>query len=115
MLAGNNYRPFRQVSPECVRVANCQTATCYLVRRPYFETMLANFKEGLKNLIAQPNEQPKYAVDQYWKRLQHTGRWYLIVPISVIQRPDYSDIANQRVDYRNDMLNVNKKWYGRET
>jgi hypothetical protein len=112
LLAGNNYQPFRQVSPECVRVANCQTATCYLVRRPYFETMLANFKEGLKNLTAQPNEQPKYAVDQYWKRLQRTGRWYLIVPITVIQRPDYSDIANQRVDYRNDMLQVNKKWYG---
>ena len=112
LLAGNNYQPFRQMSPECVRVANCQTATCYLVRRPYFERLLANFKEGLKNLMANPSNQPYYAVDQYWKRLQRTDRWYLIVPISVIQRPDYSDISNQHVNYSAIMTQVNKKWYG---
>ena len=112
LLAGNNYQPFRQESPEAVRVANCQTATAYLVRRPYFERMLANFKEGLKNLIAEPAEQPKYAVDQYWKSLQRVDRWYLIVPITVIQRPDYSDISRQHVDYSKHMTVVNKKWYG---
>ena len=112
LLAGNNYQPFRQESPECVRVANCQTATCYLVRRPYFETLLANFKDGLNKLIAEPGKQPTYAIDQYWKRLQRTGRWYLIVPISVIQRPDYSDISKQHVDYSKHMVSVNKKWYG---
>jgi GR25 family glycosyltransferase involved in LPS biosynthesis len=112
LLAGNNYQPFQQVAPECVRVANCQTATSYLVRRPYFERLLANFKEGLKNLIAAPAEQPKYAVDQYWKQLQRVDRWYLIVPITVIQRPDYSDISRQHVDYSGVMTQVNKKWYG---
>lgn len=111
LLAGNNYQPFRQESPECVRVGNCQTATCYLVRRPYFERLLANFKEGLKNLIANPLRQPDFAVDQYWKRLQRIDRWYLIVPIGVIQRPDYSDISNQHVDYSKVMTQVNKKWY----
>lgn len=111
LLAGNNYQPFRQVSPECVRVANCQTATAYLVRRPYFETLLANFKEGLKNLIAEPFRQPDYAIDQYWKLLQRTDRWFLIVPITVIQRPDYSDIARQHVDYTAAMSHVNKPDY----
>jgi GR25 family glycosyltransferase involved in LPS biosynthesis len=111
LLAGNNYQPFRQVSPECVRVANCQTATAYLVRRPYFETLLANFKEGLRHLIAAPAEQPNYAIDQYWKLLQRTDRWYLIVPITVIQRPDYSDIARQHVDYTDAMTQVNKPAY----
>ena len=112
LLAGNNYQPFRQESPECIRVANCQTATSYLVRRPYFETLLANLKDGLKKLIAEPAQQPKYAIDQYWKNLQRTDRWYLIVPITVIQRPDYSDISKQRVDYSRHMTQVNKKWYG---
>jgi len=112
LLAGNNYRPFRQESPECVRIANCQTATCYLVRRHYFETLLANFKEGLKNLMANPAQQPIYAVDQYWKSLQRVDRWYLIVPISVIQRSDYSDISKRHVDYSGSMTQVNKKWYG---
>ena len=112
LLAGNNYRPFRQESPECIRVANCQTATSYLVRRPYFETLLANFKDGLKKLIAEPSQQPKYAIDQYWKNLQRTDRWYLIVPVTVIQRPDYSDISKQHVNYSDAMTQVNKKWYG---
>ena len=112
LLAGNNYQPFRQESPEAVRVANCQTATAYLVRRPYFETLLANFREGLGKLKAEPTKQPKYAIDQYWKLLQRTGRWYLIVPISVVQRPDYSDISKQHVNYSDAMMQVDKKWYG---
>ena len=111
LLAGNNHQPFRQVSPECVRVANCQTTTAYLVRRPYFERLLANFKEGLKKLIAHPSKQPDYAIDQYWKLLQRTDHWYMSVPISVIQRPDYSDISRQHVDYTNAMTQVNKPDY----
>jgi hypothetical protein len=112
LLAGNNYQPFRQMSPECVRVANCQTTTSYLVRRPYFERLLANFKEGLAKLKAEPRNQPKYAIDQYWKLLQRTDRWYLIVPIAIIQRPDYSDVSNQHVNYSDMMTQVDKKWYG---
>ena len=112
LLAGNNYQPFRQESPECVRVANCQTTTAYLVRRPYFETLLANFKDGLKHLIAEPSQQPVYTIDQYWKNLQRTDRWYLIVPITVIQRADYSNISKRRVDYSESMTRVDKKWYG---
>jgi GR25 family glycosyltransferase involved in LPS biosynthesis len=112
LLSGNNYQPFRQMSPECVRVANCQTTTAYLVRRPYFERLLANFKEGLRNLKAAPSEQPSYAIDQYWKLLQRTDRWYLIVPITVIQRPDYSDVSKQHVNYSDVMTQVDKKWYG---
>ena len=113
LLAGNNYQPFRQESPEAVRVANCQTTTSYLVRRPYFNRLLANFKEGLRNLIAAPAEQPNYAIDQYWKLLQRRDRWYLIVPISMIQRSDFSDVSNRRVDYSNVMTQINKKWHRR--
>jgi len=101
LLAGNNYQPFRQESPEAVRVSNCQTTTAYLVRRPYFEMLLANFKEGLNKLKA---------IDQYWKLLQRRDRWYLIVPISMIQRSGFSDISNRHVDYANVMTQINKKW-----
>lgn len=106
LLAGNNYAPFHQESPEAVRITNCQTTTAYLVRRPYFETLLANFKEGLSK---------EKAIDQYWKILQRKDRWYLLVPITVVQRPDYSDISNRYVDYRNAMTQINKHSYkGRE-
>jgi hypothetical protein len=101
LLAGNNYQPFRQESPGAVRVANCQTTTAYLVRRPYFETLLANFKEGLRKLKA---------IDQHWKLLQRKNRWYLIVPISMIQRSDFSNVSNRHVDYTHTMTQINKKW-----
>ena len=100
LLAGNNYQPFRQESPEVVRVANCQTTTAYLVRRPYFETLLANFKEGLSKLKA---------IDKHWKLLQRRDRWYLVVPITMIQRPDYSDVSKRRVDYGDVMTQIDKK------
>ena len=111
LLGGNNYQPFRQMSSECIRVGNCQTTTCYLVNSHYFETLLNNFKTGLRNLET-TNEQQKYAIDQYWKHLQRMHRWYLIIPVSVIQRSDYSNISKQHTDYTKDMLTVNKKWYG---
>lgn len=112
LLGGNNYQPFRQVSPECVRVGNCQTTTSYLLRRPYYETLLDNFRKGLNGFI-ETNDPETYSIDQYWKELQRMHRWYLITPISVIQRSDYSNISKQHVNYSNDMLNVNKKWYGK--
>jgi len=112
LLAGNNYQPFRQISSDCIRVANCQTATCYLLRRPYFETLLNNFKKGLNGLI-ETNIQETYAIDQYWKELQRIHRWYLIIPVSVIQRSDYSDICKRHVNYGKEMITVNKKWYGK--
>jgi len=102
LLAGNNYQPFRQESPEAVRVANCQTSTAYLVRCSYFETLLANFKEGLRKLKA---------IDQHWKLLQRKHRWYLIVPVSMIQRSDFSNVSNRHVDYTNVMTQINKKWH----
>ena len=100
LLAGNNYQPFRQESPEVVRVANCQTTAAYLVRRPYFETLLANFKEGLSKLKA---------IDQHWKLLQRRDRWYLLVPVTMIQRPDYSDVSKRCVDYGDVMTQIDKK------
>jgi hypothetical protein len=93
-------------------VGNCQTATCYLLRRPYFETLLNNFKKGLNGLI-ETNIQETYAIDQYWKELQRIHRWYLIIPVSVIQRSDYSDISKRHVNYAKEMTTVNKKWYGK--
>ena len=63
-------------------------------------------------MIANPSLHPEYAIDQYWKKLQRVDRWYLIVPITVIQRPDYSDVSGQQVDYSDVMTQVDKKWYG---
>lgn len=109
LFSGNNYPPFKIEPPTCFRVANCQVATCYLVSSRYYDTLIANFEQGLVGLMANPENKSEYACDIYWKRLQRVDRWYLITPMSIIQRPGYSDIEKMEVNYEKMMTDLVKK------
>ena len=50
-----------------------------------------------------------YAVDQYWKSLQLYDNWYLLTPLCVSQKPNYSDIEKKIMNYNTDMLILDKK------
>jgi glycosyl transferase family 25 len=80
------------------RLTSCQTTTAYVVARPYYDTLLTNYKEGLA-LLQQTGTYTKYALDQYWKLLQPVGQWYCVNPILGLQRPGYSDIERRVVNY----------------
>jgi glycosyl transferase, family 25 len=109
LFSGNNYPPFQVHSPDCFRVANCQTTGCYLVGSRYYDNLLQNFEEGLAAFMANPGKHYAYACDSYWKRLQMKDRWYLITPLCVIQRAGYSDIEKKEVDYEKLMTDLVKK------
>jgi len=109
LLSGNNFPPFKIEGPNCFRVGNCQVATCYLVCSRYYDTLIQNFEEGLVGLTANPKNKPEFACDMYWKRLQREHRWFLITPICIIQRPGYSDIEKQDVNYERIMTDLVKK------
>jgi hypothetical protein len=47
-----------------------------------------------------------FALDQYWKLLQKVDKWYLIIPLTVNQKIDYSDIEKRKMNYTRDMLNM---------
>jgi len=81
-----------------LRLSSCQTTTAYLVNKSYYQTLLANFKEGLAGLM-QTGNYSTYAIDQYWHRLQLPGKWYAVIPSLMIQRPSFSDINKAFVDY----------------
>jgi hypothetical protein len=87
---------------------NCQTTTGYIVDQHYYDILLQNFKEGLEKLIRNPWNKPKFAIDMYWKQLQNRDQWYLITPLTVTQRPDYSDIENQYLDFSKMLLDLDK-------
>ena len=110
IIGGNNCPPYQPVSNYCIRVFNTQTTTGYIVRSHYYDTLIHNFKESAAKLMREPHNSKMYALDIYWKRLQQLGNWYMIIPPSVVQREDYSDIEGRRVDYRNLMLDLDKKW-----
>jgi glycosyl transferase, family 25 len=111
ILAGNNMPPYEVISDCCVKVTRCQTTTSYLVNGHYFDTLIANIKEGLALLMKEPHNHRIYAIDKYWFRLQQKDRWFLITPLTVVQRQDYSDIEQRITNYGNVMLDLNKKTF----
>lgn len=84
--------------PITLKLESCQTTTAYIVTGDYIDRMLENYNEGLQKL-RETGDYPTYALDQYWKRLHASGRWYIVMPIMAAQRPGYSDIEKRNVNY----------------
>lgn len=84
------------------KVISTQTASGYMVNRSFADTLLMNFREGAMRLrqgydIGNPNGQEN-CVDQYWKRLQPSNRWYMFYPKFGKQRKSHSDIQGGMID-----------------
>jgi glycosyl transferase family 25 len=108
LIAGNNMPPYEKIDDTCVKVSQCQTTTGYLVNGHYIENLLNNVKMGLTNLIKEPQSHAKYAIDKYWFSLQKTDNWFLIAPLTVVQREDYSDIEKKVINYQSSMTDLDK-------
>jgi hypothetical protein len=50
-----------------------------------------------------------YAIDKYWFNLQKVDNWFLIIPLTVTQREDYSDIEKRPTNYTNVMTDLDKE------
>jgi glycosyl transferase, family 25 len=109
LVAGNNMVPFEAVDNTCIKVSNCQTTTGYIVKREYYDKLMENYKEGIQKQLKEPNV-PDYKIDKHWFKLQKEDNWFLIIPLSVIQREDYSDIEKKKTNFSNYMLNYNKAY-----
>ena len=81
------------------RLRSGQTSTCYLIRQEYYDTLIANLRESVAGLI-RGGDYKVFALDQFWKRLQPTDRWWVVLPMACYQRPGFSDIEGRIVDYR---------------
>jgi glycosyl transferase family 25 len=109
LLAGNNMPPYQQIDNMCVKVSQCQTTTGYLVNGHYIQKLLDNVKTGLTNLLHTPKQHTLYAIDKYWFNLQKIDRWFLIIPLTVVQREDYSDIEKKVINYKSVMTDLSKE------
>jgi glycosyl transferase family 25 len=110
IFSGNNVPPYIPIDETCIRVTRCQTTTGYLVNGHYLRTLRNNIKEGLEKLIKNPSMHYYFAIDKYWFCLQQIDNWYLIIPLTVIQRESYSDIEKRVTNYKNIMIDLDKKW-----
>jgi glycosyl transferase family 25 len=108
LIAGNNIPPYTKIDDSCVKVTHCQTTTGYLVQKHYYDTLITNYKEGILRLMKEPEKHSLYAIDKYWFNLQEIHNWFLITPLTVTQREDYSDIEKRPTNYTPAMLDLDK-------
>jgi len=109
IVGGNNMVPYVSVNSFCIKVSNCQTTTGYIVNSAYYDVLINNYKEGIKKQMEDPTN-PNYKIDKYWFRLQQADKWYMLIPPTVVQREDYSDIEKRRTNFQEYMLNYNKAY-----
>jgi glycosyl transferase family 25 len=110
LLAGNNVPPYTKIDDTCVQVKQCQTTTGYIVQKHYYDILIHNYREGLIRLLREPHNHCFYAIDKYWFHLQKTDKWYLIIPLTVSQREDYSNIEKRPTNYTRVMLDLDKPY-----
>jgi glycosyl transferase family 25 len=107
LVAGNNMLPYIPVNDNCIKVLNCQTTTGYIVKKNYYDKLINNFKTGIQKLIKEPTNN-LYKIDKFWFSLQREDNWYLIIPLSIVQKEDYSDIEKKVTNFQKYMLDYNK-------
>ena len=73
-------------------------------RKKVYDTLIKNYREGIKNLMKEPERHREFAIDKNWLQLQKRDRWFFIIPATVIQFADYSDIEERYTDYNHLML-----------
>jgi len=113
LIAGNNMPPYGLEDDYSVRVFQCQTTTGYIVKQHYYDKLIANIKEGIEKLIKEPHNHRFYAIDKYWFNLQQSDYWFLITPLTVVQKEDYSDIEKRITNYKKAMTDLDKESYFR--
>ena len=59
--------------------------------------------------MREPERKKEFSIDIYWKQLQWSDRWFMILPLTVVQYYDYSNIEEKVTDYRWAMLDFDKK------
>jgi glycosyl transferase family 25 len=109
IVAGNNMIPYISISDYCIKVFNCQTTTGYIVKKSYYDKLIQNYKDGIRHLLKEPLNND-YKIDKYWFKLQRIDNWYLIIPLSIIQKEDYSDIERKVTNFSKYMLDYNKAY-----
>ena len=109
ILLGGHVLEYSDIDETCVKVQKCLTTTGYLVNGDYIQTLIDNIKSGITYFIKRPLYKNLYAIDVYWFGLQQKHKWYLIIPLTVIQMEDYSDVEDRVTNYMKLMTKLDNK------
>jgi len=106
LLSGNNFKPYIEYE-DYIKVSKCFCTSSYIVKKHYYRKLLDNLNEALKLLLSTGNGY-LYSIDSYNHKLQREDTWYLLTPICIYQKENYSDIEKKNVNFKNLMLNYDK-------
>ena len=81
-----------------IKILDSQTTSGYLIKKSYIPKLLEIYENDMNSYL-KTNIWAGYYTDQSWKQLQKPDNWYTFVPPVAVQRPSYSDIVKQDVDY----------------
>lgn len=81
------------------RIGQCQTASGYIIKHSYIDTLLEVWKNGITKRINKIDISGETAIDQSWKKLQDSS-WLVTNPKLGKQGKSYSDIQKGIVDYK---------------
>lgn len=109
LIAGNNMGEYTRENDFCIKIKKCQTTTGYLVKNHYYDKLIENIEMGIQKFIKNTRRLNDFAIDQYWNILQLIDKWYLLTPLTISQRADYSDIEKRITNYNRVMLDLDKK------
>lgn len=98
MLSGSYSTYFPTKYPFLYKINDAQTTSGYMVTRKFAPILLKNYEEGLRLLERPEYDHSKYAIDQYWKKLQPPSRWYIFEPKLGKQISSVSDIQRGFVE-----------------
>ena len=98
MLAYNKVQP-TEYNDILNRVQGAQTTSGYIVHSRFYDTLIARWEEGARLFIEQPHMDWVYILDQYWKPLQPNAEWFAFKTRIGKQRPGFSDLVGQYVEY----------------
>jgi GR25 family glycosyltransferase involved in LPS biosynthesis len=112
LLGGNNCPPYHKMNgvDYCVQITNCQTTVGYIVKKHLYDILIENMREAVHHLIKDPANKRQFAIDMYWKKLQTSGKWYLITPLTITQHVCFSDVEENVKNYDHLMLDIDKPW-----
>lgn len=98
MISYNVMKSEPAPEPFWTRVLDSQTTSGYLVNEHYYDTLI-NLVEPSIPLLEKTHEKYNYAIDVVIKKVQPRDRWYHTNTRIGVQRPGYSDIEEQDVNY----------------
>jgi len=90
------------------KVLDAQTTSGYLINSKFYDKLLSIWEEGVRK-FEETGEHWHYALDQYWKILQPTSKWYAFRTRIGKQRASYSDSRGEVVNYKSGGNNRKNK------